>query len=162
MYIFFVLKEGRVMINSKTTTENTEMLDRMYKNVKMSSDSVINIISHAKDTSLRSELTSQLDTYERYGKTLGKMITDAGGRPTDEGMISKVSAKLGVAMNTMTDSSTSHLARMVIEGAALGMADMTKIVREFENTPCSEASLSLAREIAAAQEGSINKMKKFL
>jgi hypothetical protein len=149
------------MTDSKKN-HSTEMLDRMYKNVKMGSDSMINIMSRVKDSGLRQELTSQLDTYEKYGKQVGKMICDEGGKPKEEGIMTKMSAKLGMAMNTMTDSTTSHLAQMVIEGATMGMTDMTKIVREFENRPCSEASLKLAREIATFEENSIKDLKKFL
>ena len=65
-------------------------------------------------------------------------------------------------MNTMTDSTTSHLAQMVIEGATMGMTDMTKIVREYENAPCSEDALKLARKIAEFEDGSIESLKKFL
>ena len=149
------------MTDSKKN-HSTEMLDRMYKNVKMGSDSMINIMSRVKDSGLRQELTSQLDTYEKYGRQVGKMICDEGGKPKEEGIMTKMSAKLGMAMNTMTDSTTSHLAQMVIEGATMGMTDMTKIVREFENRPCSEASLKLAREIATFEENSIKDLKKFL
>lgn len=149
------------MTDSKKN-HSTEMLDRMYKNVKMGSDSMINIMSRVKDSGLRQELTSQLDMYEKYGKQVGKMICDEGGKPKEEGIMTKMSAKLGMAMNTMTDSTTSHLAQMVIEGATMGMTDMTKIVREFENRPCSEASLKLAREIATFEENSIKDLKKFL
>ena len=149
-------------MNSNKSSANAEMLDRMYKNVKMGSDSMINIMSRVKDEDFRSELTAQLDAYEGYSRQVGKMIYDAGGKPKEEGPMTKISAKLGMAMNTMTDSTTSHLAQMVIEGATMGMTDMTKIVREYENAPCSEDALSLARQIAEFEDGSIENLKKFL
>ena len=141
---------------------NAQMLDRMYKNVKMGSDSMINIMSRVKDDGLKQELTDQLDTYESYGKKVSKMIYDMGGQPKEENIITKVSSKIGMAMNTMTDSTTSHLAQMVIEGATMGMTDMTKIVREYENRGCGEAPLKLAREIATFEDNSIGRLKKFL
>ena len=149
------------MKNNKSTV-NAEMLDRMYKNVKMGSDSMVNIMSRVTDSGLRQELTDQLDKYESYSKQVGKMIYDGGGTPKEEGVLTKMSAKIGMAMNTMTDSTTSHLAQMVIEGATMGMTDMTKIVREFENKGCGEAQLKLAREIATFEDNSIEKLKKYL
>lgn len=150
------------MNDKKRCSVNSEMLDRMYKNVKMGSDSMINIMSRVKDSRLRQELTDQLEQYEHYGNQVGKMIYDLGGTPREEGMMTKMSAKIGMAMNTMTDSTTSHLAQMVIEGATMGMTDMTKIVREYENAPCSEDALKLARKIAEFEDGSIESLKKFL
>ncbi|MBQ7384165.1 MAG: hypothetical protein IJV72_05175 [Clostridia bacterium] len=149
-------------MNSNKSSVNAEMLDRMYKNVKMGSDSMINIMSRVSDDSLRRELTSQLDAYEGYSRRVGDMIYESGGKPKEEGLMTKMSAKIGMAMNTMTDSTSSHLAQMVIEGATMGMTDMTKIVREYENRECSEAPLKLAREIAEFEDKSIEKLKKFL
>ncbi len=149
-------------MNTDKSSVNAEMLDRMYKNVKMGSDSLINIMSRAKDDGFREELTAELDTYERYARQVGEMIYDAGGKPKEEGPITKMSAKIGMAMNTMTDSTTSHLAQMVIEGATMGMTDMTKIVREYENGKCGEASLKLAREIAEFEDKSVQKLKQYL
>ena len=149
-------------MDKNKNTLNAQMLDKMYKNVKMGSDSMINIMSRVKDEGLKQELTNQLDTYENYGKKVSKMIYDMGGQPKEENVITKMSAKIGMAMNTMTDSTTSHLAEMVIEGATMGMTDMTKIVREYENLGCGEAPLKLAREIATFEDNSIEKLKKFL
>ena len=141
---------------------NCEMLDRMYKNVKMGSDSMIDIIAKVKDDTLRRELTSQLERYEEYGKKVSDMIYSEGGRPKEENILTKMTSKIGMAMNTMTDSTSSHLAQMVIEGATMGMTDMTKIVREYENKSCSESQLKLARDIASFESDSIDNLKKFL
>ncbi len=149
-------------MENKRKDVNAEMLDRMYKNVKMGSDSMVNIMSRVRDDGLRQELTAELSRYEDYGKQVAGMIYDAGGQPKEENAVTKLSAKLGMAMNTMTDSTTSHLAQMVIEGATMGMTDMTKIVREYENKGCRESSLKLAREIATFEDQSIDKLKKFL
>ena len=149
-------------MENKRRNVNAEMLDKMYKNVKMGSDSMVNIMSRVRDNSLKEELTAELDRYESYGKQVAGMIYDEGGTPKEENVVTKLSAKIGMAMNTMTDSTTSHLAEMVIEGATMGMTDMTKIVREYENKGCGEAPLKLAREIATFEDQSIDKLKKFL
>lgn len=141
---------------------NAELLDKMYKNVKMGSDSMINVMSRVGDEGLRRELTSQLAKYEDYSKLVSQMIYDRGGKPKEENIVTKLSAKMGMAMNTMTDSTTSHIAQMVIEGATMGMTDMTTTLREYENTNCSEDALRLARDIATFEDNSIEKLKKFL
>ena len=50
------------MMENKHASDNAQMLDKMYKNVKMGSDSMVNIISKVRDTALKEELTNQLDT----------------------------------------------------------------------------------------------------
>ena len=142
--------------------ENLELLDKMYKNVKMGADSMVNIMDKVRDDGLRRELTAELDEYERYSNEVSKMIYDCGGKPKEENVVTKLGAKMGMAMSTMTDSTTSHLAQMVIEGATMGMTDMTTAIREHENKGCSESALKLARDIAEFEDKSVDKLKKFL
>lgn len=141
---------------------NVELLDKMYKNVKMGSDSMVNIMDKVRDEGLRRELTAELDEYERYSNEVSKMIYDCGCKPKEENFVTKLGAKMGMAMNTMTDTTTSHLAQMVIEGATMGMTDMTTAIREYENTGCSEGALKLARDIAEFEDKSVDRLKKFL
>ena len=150
------------MMEKKHASDNAQMLDEMYKNVKMGSDSMVNIISKVRDEGLKEELTSQLDKYESYGKKVAGMIYDEGGTPKEENILARAGAKIGLEMNTMLDATSSHLAEMVIEGATMGMTDMTKILREYENKNCSEATMKLAKEIAAFEDKSIDSLKKFL
>ena len=89
------------MMQSKHASDNSQMLDKMYKNVKMGSDSMVNIISKVRDESLKGELTKQLDKYESYSKQVASMIYDAGGSPKEENILTKAGAKIGVEMNTM-------------------------------------------------------------
>ena len=150
------------MMKNNHASDNAQMLDKMYKNVKMGSDSMVNIISKVKDTNLKGELTSQLDKYESYAKRVAGMIYDEGGTPKEENIISKAGSKIGIEMNTMMDSTPSHLAQMVIEGATMGMTDMTKILREYENKNCSEGAIKLAKEIAEFEDNSVDRLKKYL
>jgi hypothetical protein len=90
------------------------------------------------------------------------MIYDEGGTPKEENILTKAGAKIGVEMNTLMDSTPSHLAQMVIEGATMGMTDMTKVLREYENKNCSESTIRLAKEIANFEDKSIDSLKKFL
>ena len=159
-YISLIFLEEKM--NNNHNSANAELLDKMYKNVKMGSDSMVNIMNKVSDEGLRRELTAQLTKYESYSKQIRDMIYDCGGKPKEENILTKMGAKMGMAMNTMTDATTSHIAQMVIEGATMGMTDMTTAVREYENKNCSENTLKLARDIAAFEDNSIDKLKKFL
>ena len=150
------------MNSVKETVRDKTMLDAMYKNVKMGADSIIDILDKAKDKPFREELTAQIERYEEYASKIGKMICDDGNTPKEENLMAKMSAKVGMAMNTMTDSSTSHLAQMVIEGATMGTTELTRLIREHENTNCSESTLRLARDVVKFEEATIETMKKFL
>lgn len=150
------------MNSAKERSHTDSLLDAMYKNVKMGADSLIDIMSRAKDKAFREQLTSQLERYEEYAAKISKRLCADGETPKEEGFFTRMSAKVGMAMNTMTDASTSHLAQMVIEGATMGITELTRLVREYENTVCSEDALKLARDIIQYEEATVKTMKSFL
>ena len=52
-----------------------------------------------------------------------------------------------------------------VAGFGRGLGDLphiTKLIRENENTPCSEEALALARRIIGYEEESIERLKEFL
>ena len=149
-------------METERNNDTAQFLDRMYKNVKMGAESIVNLMPKVKDDALRSEMTVELSKLEGYSSEIGKMLYAEGKTPKEEGAVAKLSSKMGININTMLDSTRSHIAEMMMEGYTMGITDMTKDIRERENTNVSEASLKLAREIVAFQEDSFSKMKKFL
>ena len=138
------------------------LLKEIYKNVKMGSDALIDLMPKVKNDGLKSEMTVQISTYEAYASRAAKLLNEEDAKPEEEGFFTKLSSKVGSAVNTMMDASTSHLAEMIIEGATMGMNDMYKQIRESENTDVSEKALRLARDVCAYQERTIEDMKKYL
>lgn len=138
------------------------LLNELYQNLKMGADAIVNILPKVRDADLKQELTAQLNRYEEFAKEIGDQITEEGGTPKEEGMMAKLSAKAGMAMNTMMDSSSSHIAQMMIEGATMGITENTKLIRQYENKTCSEKALSLAKQSVRFMEDSVERMKRYL
>ena len=151
-------------LKMETATKNNykTLLDEMYKNVKMGADSIVNVMSSVEDKALREELTAQLERYGEYAHKIEDILYSDGSSPKEENMITKISSKLGIKFNTMMDSTSTHIAQMIIEGATMGVTNMTRLLREYENTSCPEKILSLARDIIEYEEATIETMKRFL
>lgn len=150
-------------MNTASKCKGTDaLLEEMYKMTKMGGDSITDILSRAKSREFREELTRQLDGYERYAKQMADRLYEHGEVPQEEGMMKKMGAKLGTAMNTLSDSSDSHLAQMVIEGNTMGITEMTRLVRENENGKCAEDTLTLSRDVIRFLEDSVERTKSFL
>ena len=138
------------------------LLEAIYKNVRMGADSIIDIMPKVGDENLRSELTSELKRYEEFSAEIEKYILNLGEEAKDQGILAKLGTKMSVAMNTMMDSTTSHIAEMMIKGGTMGITDATKLLREYENTSCSEKVLSLAKRVIKYEEETVERLKKFL
>lgn len=150
------------MSEQNTMSVTKDFLDSLYKNVKMGTDSIIDLMPKVKDDGLRAEMTAELEKYESFAKDIRELLFDKGEEPKPESIMAKMGVKMGVMMNTMMDDTTSHIADMMIQGATMGITDTTKLIREHENTNCSESALALARKTVQYEEESIERLKKFL
>ncbi len=145
---------------TKDMITEESFLGAIYKNAKMGADSIISLLPKVKDDALRSAMTMQLDGYEKYAARAARELECHDVEPKEEGLMVRMSAKMGMAINTMISSSTSHIAEMMIEGSNMGITDMTKLVNNYD-TLDSEA-VRLAREIISFEEHNIEILKRYL
>ena len=147
---------------TKDALSTETLLGELYKEMKMGSESLTDILGKITDGDLRQEVTRQIEEYEKFAKTASDRLWDLGQKPKEEGIVAKMSAKIGMAMSTMTDSTKSHLAQMIIEGDTMGITELTRLVREHENTSCSESTLMLTRDAIRFLEDSVERTKEYL
>jgi hypothetical protein len=148
------------MLKSSTV----ELLERLYKNICMGADSIMALLPKLdkEATGLRSDLTVQLDGYEKFSSRINTLLREDGEKTEGDSLWNKMTAKVGVTMSTLTDTTMSHLADMVIQGSTMDMNESIKLLREFENTDASEAALSLVRDIIGFEERNIEQLKGYL
>ena len=146
-------------VSKKTTAE---VLTAVYKNVKMASDSILDLMPKVKDERMKNDMTVQLSVLEAFASRAAKLLAEEGVKPEEEGFLAKLTAKWGTVMNTMRDSTTAHLAQMMVEGATMGVTDMMRELRDAESSAVSEAALRLVRDVCAFEEKMAQDMKEYL
>lgn len=150
------------MSETKTCITERQLLEEIYKNVRMGSDSIVNLTSRVQNEALRSEMMAQLDRYEGFAHRAAKKLCDLGQKPKEENPVTRAGAKLGMAMNTMTDSTTSHLAEMLIQGSVMGVTDLMKQITVAEDCGLGQDVIGFAREVVRFEETSAENYKKYL
>ncbi len=149
-------------MEDKCSKSTQELLESLHKNVSMGKESVMDIMSKVRGEELREELTGQLDKYGQFINEINAELRETVGRSKSESMMTKIAAKLGIEINTLTDATEQHIAQMIIEGTTMGITDTIRLVRDYENTNCSESALKLAKSVIDFQEKTVSRMKKFL
>ena len=69
---------------TKQKNSTAALLDRMYKNVKMGADSIINLMPKVQREELRTEMTEELSKLEEYSTDISKMISAEGVEAKEE------------------------------------------------------------------------------
>ena len=137
-------------------------MSEIYKNTKMGADAIINLLPSVKDDALRSAMTRQLDGYEKYAARAAKHLEELGVCPKEENWFTRMSAKLGMAFNTMMDSTGSHIAEMMVEGSNMGVTDMTKLLNTYEPRGSAAEAVRLAHEVVTFEQHNLEVMRHYL
>ena len=145
-----------------TITKEAEMLEKLYKNVKMGSDSIVKLLDKASDGEFKTDLTKQINGYESIAAKIKSRLGALGAEAKEENAMVKLWSSVGMAMNTLMDSSDSHLAQLIAEGSTMGITDSIKLLRDYENTDVSEEALALTREVIKFEENNLERAKSYI
>ena len=149
-------------IKEKKKSSEEFFLGEIYKTVKMGAESIINLLPSVKDDSMRSIMTLQLDGYEKYAARAATALEERCCEAREENLFTRVSAKMGMAINTMIDSSVSHIAEMMIQGSNMGITEMTKLLNDYVSEERCADAVRLAREVVAFEEHNLEMLKRYL
>ena len=136
-----------------------DLYQEIYKGCKMGAESLVNLLPKVTDDGLRNEITAQLERYEEYAAKAREELFDLDTSPKEENAFTKMSAKMGVMMNTMLDATSSHIAQMIIEGCSMGITELLKVVHAYGIKDDAE---QLARDVISFEESCSENMKKYL
>ena len=148
---------------TETTDKTAEkLLKDIYQNVRMSADSLLDLLPHVQDEKLKSDLTVQISVYEAFASRAVKEMENISLTPTEPNPITRFSAKMGTFWHTLKDPSTPHIAQMVLEGTTMGVGELLRALRDGENAGVSENILTLARDVCSYEERIAEEIKTYL
>lgn len=140
--------------------KDTEMLNSIFQNVQMGTDTVNTILNDVKDEAMRDDLMLQLKEYGAFARRAEDLLSQRGEKAKDNNVFKKAMTETMAKFNSMQDASPSHIAEMMINGATMGIIDMTKKLREYNSA--NAAIHSLGSEVLKFEENTVEKMKNYL
>lgn len=149
-------------MSTETISRLGELSEAIYKNVRMGSDLTLTLMPKVKNEKLKAEMSEQLAEYEQFAAKSKTLIKKKGEEAKEESPVSKWMAKMGITMNTLADSTSSHIAEMMIQGSTMNITDLLRKIHESEDECGGCDEISLARDIVKFEEKNIEKMKIFL
>ncbi len=138
---------------------NEILLNELYKNTVMGGDALIDLMDKAADSGMRCEMTRELEKYREYSKRAASLLAERGLKPEEPGMMAKAGSKIGMTFNTMLDTTTSHLAEMMINGATMGIINIEKQLNSGEH---SKEARALAEDVLKFEKSTAENLARFL
>ena len=148
------------MQQNSSIDRNVEFLDKTYKNSEAGSESISYLKEKVEDKLLLQELQKELIEYQDIQRRITEEMSKVGAVPKEQSPMAQMGMWTGVQMNTLLDRSPDKIAEMMIEGATMGIVDMTRNLKDYSDVP--EESRKIGSDLIAVEERTIQKMKRYL
>lgn len=140
-----------------------EILNYVYKNAKMGSDSTNTLLKtlENKDNKIIEVVDDILDSYNSFLKKSENLLKQMNEKGKGYSPFTTVSADMGIKMQVLKDNSDSAIADMLINGLTMGEIEMTKMFPCFDEDIDKDIK-KLIRDFKDFQTNAIVKLKKYL
>ena len=147
--------EGGFFVN-----ETIQLLQDVVRNARTGQDAVEHLMQKAEAGRMRDELIREKEDYAVTRRESERALVNAGGRAEPVGALGKAGMWAGLEMQTMADRSNAHIAELVIQGATMGVIEMTKALNQYGGADAG--ARDLASRFVVQQNETIDRQKGFL
>lgn len=140
--------------------QTNRLLQCVVENARTGMNAVDQLLQKVEDAGIRDELMREREQYQAIAHTAEQTIYTMGGKPETVGVMQRVCMWMGMELNTLKDRTPAHIADMVIQGATMGVVDMTKARNELSEADAQ--AQGIAGEFIVQQQDNIERMKAFL
>ena len=141
-------------------SDDVKILQEVQKNTKMAIKAIDTISEKIYDDDLSMHVTRESMRYaDIYNKATDRLLNGKAASYRETGYLDMM-LKGGVRANTMLNTSTSHIAELMIQGSNRGLTSMWKAVNHYENA--GNISMEIAKELMDFEEKNIERLKKYL
>jgi hypothetical protein len=140
--------------------QTEKLLQSIIENGRIGEDACDQLLSKTDDMELRKELMLEKQQYAETVRDAETRLCDMGIHPQPKGMPARMSMWMGMQMNTIMDRSTPHIAEILIQGATMGVVEITKARNAYPEAD-AEAQ-GIASNMITRQQDAIERLKSFL
>ena len=117
----------------------------VQRNAEMAMKAIDALSGKVYDDSLAMQISRQSIKYSEFHNEAMKHLLEAKAEPYRSSYLSELMLKMGVHYNTLLNTSTGHIAEMMIKGSNNGILEGEKILHHNEGA--GEESLALAKQL---------------
>ena len=140
--------------------DDAEILREVQKNTEMAMKAIDTISDKVYDDDLAVQLSRQSLKYSEIHNKALDQILEGKAEPYRTNNISQMMLVGGIHSNTLFNTSTSHIAELMIQGSNRGLTSMWKAINHNENA--GNVSMEIAKELMDFEEKNIEKLKQYL
>ncbi len=132
----------------------------VQRNTEMAMKAIDTISDKVYDKDLAQEISQEAVKYAELHNAALKQLVAAKADPYCSNSINDWMLKAGIHYNTVLNTSTGHMAELLIKGSNNAVLDMEKVLKH--NQEAGGSAADLAKELIKEEQKSIGNLKAFL
>ncbi len=142
------------------TSADLAVLNETYRSSKMGLEAINAVISKVYDDDLALDLNRQAVRFLSFEDKVTEKIREANRQPEKASAVGKARLWTSIQANTLLNTSTEHVADLMIQGNTKGITDLMKAVKA--NKGAKKEYCELAEELMDFEENNISCLKSYL
>lgn len=133
----------------------------IQRNTEMAMKALDAVTDKIYDDRLATEVAQQELHYSRLHDRAVQTLVEGRAQTYRENAMENAMLRIGIGYNTLFNTSTGHIAEMIIKGSNNGILEMEKVLAhngEMAGTRCS----NLAKELIEMENANIKTLKEYL
>ena len=140
--------------------KDADLLNNIYQNSQMGVNTMKQLIEITEDENFKKQLEEQYKEYKEIRKLAEQKLNERGYDEKGINTFDKIKTYLMINFQTLTDKSTSHIAKMLMIGSMMGIINAVRNLKEHKD--CENDILDLMERLLKFEEHNIQKLKEYL
>lgn len=140
--------------------EAVNILQDIRKNTEMAIQAIDTFSDKVYDKQLASEISGQAVKFGELHNRALKELVNAKAEANRSNALEHLKMKASIHYNTLLNTSTAHVAELMIKGSNAGILEMEKALRH--NQMADPKAVALAQELIALEQSNIGALKSYL
>ena len=141
--------------------QNLNILDEINKGATMGMNAISFVSDKAEDADFKHVLNVEYNKYENISKKVNNLYSNYSDKePHETNSMNKIMTWYGIQMKTITDSTTSKLSELLMQGTNMGIIEGRRLINQ--NNDAADDVKDILHDFVVMQEDSIETLKKYL
>lgn len=141
--------------------ENLNILDEVNKGATMGMDAISYVSDKVKDNQFKQVLDTEYNKYKDISTRVNNLYSNYSSKePHETNAMNKMMTWYGIQMKTITDSTTSKLSELLMQGTNMGIIEGRRLLNQNNNIETDVKNI--LNDFVVMQEDSVETLKKYL
>ncbi len=141
--------------------QNLNILDEVNKGATMGMNAISFVSDKVSDDNFKQVLDTEYNKYEDISRRVNNLYSNYSDKePHETNAMNKMMTWYGIQMKTITDSTTSKLSELLMQGTNMGIIEGRRLINQNNNA--AQDVKNILNEFVVMQEDSVETLKKYL